>query len=171
MTSIVRTLRDWMRGIPKDAPLDYTQITEDLYIGAWPTKYNVDVIQSLGVTVILSTILESVDKELGQPPLQLVKMRMTDSIPNHPYYPTKTLMRGVDAALTAFERGEKVMVFCKSGRHRSAATSCCILIGRGYGAEEAMELVKSKRSEADLNPAIRKRIEQFEQEWRQRQEL
>ena len=171
MTSIVRTIRDWMRGIPKDAPLDYTQITTDLYIGAWPTKYNVDTIQSLDVTVILSTILESVDNELGQPPLQLVKMRMTDSIPNHPYYPTKTLMRGVDAALAAFERGEKVMVFCKSGRHRSAATSCCILIGRGYGAEEAMELVESRRTEADLNPAIRKRIERFEQEWRQRQEL
>jgi protein-tyrosine phosphatase len=171
MTSLVRTIRDWMRGIPKDAPLDYTQITSDLYIGAWPTKYNVETIEELGVTVVISTILESVDKELGQPPLQLVKMRMTDSIPNHPYYPTKTLMRGVDAALAAFERGEKVMVFCKSGRHRSAATSCCILIGRGYRAEEAMELVESKRSEADLNPAIRKRIERFEQEWRQRQEL
>jgi protein-tyrosine phosphatase len=160
-----------MRGIPKDAPLDYTQITSHLYIGAWPTKYNVDTIKALGVTVVLSTILERVDKELGQPPLQLVKMRMTDSIPNHPYYPTKTLMRGVDAALAAFERGEKVMVFCKSGRHRSAATSCCILIGRRYGADQAMELVESKRAEADLNPAIRRRIERFEQEWLQRQDL
>ena len=103
MPSLIRTIRDWMHGIPKDAPLDYTQITGDLYIGAWPTKYNVDTIQSLGVTVVLSTILESVDKELGQPPLQLVKMRMTDAIPNRPYYPTKTLMRGVDAALAAFE--------------------------------------------------------------------
>ena len=171
MPSLVRTIRDWMRGIPKDAPLDYTQITSDLYIGAWPTKYNVDTIQSLGVTVVLSTILESVDKELGQPPLQLVKMRMTDAIPNRPYYPTKTLMRGVDAALAAFERGEKVMVFCKSGRHRSAATSACILIGQGYGADDAIALVQSKRSEADLNPSIRQRIERFEQEWRQRQDL
>jgi hypothetical protein len=47
-------------------------------------------------------------------------MRMTDSIPNYPYYPTKTLMRGVDAALAAFERGEKVIFFCISDRHRSA---------------------------------------------------
>ena len=111
MTSLVRTIRDWIRGIPKDAPLDYSQITSELYVGAWPTKYNVDMIQSLGVTAVLSTILESVDKELGQSPLQLVKMRMTDAIPNRPHYPTKTLMRGVDAALAAFERGEKVMVF------------------------------------------------------------
>lgn len=168
MRSIVRTIRDWMRNIPKDAPLDYTQITSELYIGAWPTKYNVDTIQSLDVSVVLSTILESVDKELGQPPLKLVKMRMTDVIPKRPYYPTKTLMRGVDAALAAFERGEKVMVFCKSGRHRSAATSCCILIGQGYSANDAIELVESKRSEADLNPPIRRRIERFEQEWQQR---
>lgn len=169
MTSLVRTVLDRVRGIPKDAPLDYSQITSDLYIGAWPTKYNVDTIKSLGVTVVLSTILERVDKELGKPPLQLVKIGMTDSIPFRPYYPTKTLMRGVDAALAAFERGEKVMVFCKTGRHRSAATSCCILIGQGYGAEEAMELVESKRAEADLNPGIRRRIERFEQEWQERQ--
>ena len=93
---------------------------------------------------------------------------MTDSVPFRPYYPTKKLMKGVDAALAAFERGEKVMVFCKSGRHRSAATSCCILIGRGYGAEEAMDLVESKRAKADLYPGIRKRIKRFEQEWQQR---
>jgi protein-tyrosine phosphatase len=78
------------------------------------------------------------------------------------------LIRGVDAALAAFERGEKVMVFCKSGRHRSADTSCCVLIGQGYRADDAIELVESKRTEADLNPPIRKRIERFEQEWRQR---
>ena len=167
MTSLIRTVRDWIRHIPKDAPLNYTQITDNLYIGAWPTKYNVATIQSLGITLILSTILENVDKELGNPPLRLVKMRMTDAIPNRPYYPTKTLMRGVNAAVAAFENGEKVMVFCKSGRHRSAATSCCILIGQGYTADDAIKLVESKRSEADLNPPIRKRIEEFEQEWQQ----
>ena len=167
MTSLIRTIRDWIRHIPKDAPLNYTQITDNLYIGAWPTKYNVETIKSLGVTLILSTILESVDKELGNPPLRLVKMRMTDAIPNRPYYPTKTLMRGVNAAVAAFKNGEKVMVFCKSGRHRSAATSCCILIGQGCTADDAIKLVESKRSESDLNPPIRKRIEEFEQEWRQ----
>jgi len=167
MRSIVRTFRDWMRHIPKDAPLEYSQITDNLYIGAWPTKYNVETIQSLGVTLVISTILERVDKELGEPPLRLVKMRMTDMIPKRPYYPTKTLMRGVNAALDAFDKGEKVMVFCKSGRHRSAATSCCILIGQGYSADEAIKLVESKRPEADFNLPIRKRIERFEQEWRE----
>lgn len=165
MTSLIRTIRDWMRGIPKDAPLEYSQITDDLYIGAWPTKYNVDTIQSLGIKLVISTILENVDKELGQPPLRLVKMRMSDAIPKRPYYPTKTLMRGVNAAMEAFENGEKVMVFCKSGRHRSVTTACCILVGRGYEAEEAISLVENKRPQADLNDALRKRIKSFEQAW------
>lgn len=74
-------------------------------------------------------------------------------------------MRGVKAAMAAFENGEKVMVFCKSGRHRSVTTACCILIGQGYGAAEAINLVESKRSQADLNDALRKRIKTFEQAW------
>ena len=78
-------------------------------------------------------------------------------------------MKGVKAALAAFERGEKVMAFCKSGRHRSAATSACILIGQGYRADDAIELVKSKRSAADFRPAICQRIERFEQQWTQQQ--
>lgn len=165
MTSLIRTIRDLLRGIPKDAPLDYTQITDDLYIGAWPTKYNIETIKGLGVTLILSTILESVDKELGEPPLRLVKMRMTDAIPNRPYYPTKTLLRGVNAAVDAFDQGEKVMVFCKSGRHRSVTTACCILVGQGYTSDAAIELVESKRSQSDLNPALRQRIVDFEETW------
>ena len=53
-----------MRGFPKDAPLDYSQIAENIYIGAWPTKYNVETIKSLGVTRIIATILffEKTDK-------------------------------------------------------------------------------------------------------------
>lgn len=167
MASLVRTARDKLHGTPKDAPLEYTQITDNLYIGAWPTKYNVDAIIALNIKLLLSTILESVDKELGQPPLQLVKMRMSDALPKKPYYPTKKLMRGVKAALAAFSDGEKVMVFCKSGRHRSATTACCILIGQGYSAKKAIKLVKSKRKQADLNDALIKRIETFEQAWQE----
>ena len=57
------------------------------------------------------------------------------------------------------------MVFCKSGRHRSVTTACCILVGQGYGAEEAISLVESKRPQADLNDALRHRIKTFEQVW------
>jgi hypothetical protein len=47
--------------------------------------------------------------------------------------------------------------------------ACCILIGMGYSAEEAMALVESKREVADPRAwYIRARIEKFERSWRKR---
>jgi hypothetical protein len=103
-----------MHGTPKDAPLEYSQITDDLYIGAWPTKYNIDTIQSPGVTLVLSTILESVNKELGQPPLRLVKIRMKDALPNHPYYPTESLMRRATRPWRRLRMGKRGWFFANS---------------------------------------------------------
>jgi hypothetical protein len=46
------------------------------------------------------------------------------------------------------------------------AMACCILIARGYTAEDAMRLVKEKRDKADPYISyIRRRIEKFESNW------
>ena len=162
--SLVRKLRDWWRDIPEDIPLDYSQITNNLYIGAWPTKHDFETIKTLGVTLVISTILEQVDKELGEPPLKLLKLRMTDAF-YWPLYPSGTLERGVEAALAAFEKGQTVMVFCKSGRHRSATLSSCILVAQGYTTDQAVQIVEENRPEADINPRLHQRIKKFEQYW------
>ncbi len=164
MTSIVRIVRDWWRGIPKDVALDSSQIIENLYIGAWPTKYNVEEIKALDVRLVISTILESVDKELGDPPLTLLKVRFTDAF-YYPIYPINKMITAVEHALPVLRAGEGVMVFCKSGRHRSAAMSSCILIGLGHSAEEAIQIVTETRSQADLNERIQGRIKKFEKAW------
>lgn len=78
----------------------------------------------------------------------------------------RDLMRGVNATMAAFENGEKVMVFCESGRHRRVAMACCILVTKGYKAGEAMQLAKEKREKADPYAGyIRKQIEIFETDW------
>ena len=164
MTSIVRIVRDWWRGIPKDVALDSSQIIENLYIGAWPTKYNIEEIKALEVRLVISTILESVDKELGEPPLTLIKLRFTDAF-YYPIYPIKKMIEGVEHAIPVLRAGEGVMVFCKSGRHRSAAMSCCILIGMGHSTEEAMRIVIKSRPQADLNERIQGRIKKFNKDW------
>jgi protein tyrosine phosphatase (PTP) superfamily phosphohydrolase (DUF442 family) len=167
MRSIVRTFRDKFRGIPKDAPLDYSPIIENLYIGAWPTRYNVETIKSLGVRLIISTILEKPDKELGEPPLRLVRVRATD-MGKRLIFPDSQIMKGVEAALPALEAGEGVMVFCKAGKHRSATLTACILVGLGYPADDAIRTVEQARSKADFKDSHRQRIRSFEQLWREK---
>ncbi len=79
------------------------------------------------------------------------------------------LWRGVRAAIPVIDRGEKVLIHCKSGVHRSVAMSACILIARGLPAGEAMQLIVDQRPVADPHaPHIESRIRLFEQEWLRR---
>lgn len=164
MTSIIRLIRDKMRGIPKDVPLDYSQITENLYIGAWPTKVHREKIISLGVTLVIATILERIDRELGQPPLTLVHTRANDLGPRL-IYPTNQLMKGVEPAVTTIQNDGKVMVFCKAGMHRSATMSACVLVGLGHSSDEAIKIVEAGREKAEIKETHRKTIQKFEQTW------
>lgn len=164
MTSLVRLIRDKVRGIPKDVPLDYSQITENLYIGAWPTKYHREKIISLGVSLVIATILERIDKELDEPPLTLIHTRATDLGPRL-IYPTGQLMKGVKPAVAAIQNGDKVMVFCKAGKHRSATMTACVLVGLGHTTDEAIKIVEAGRSEAEIKETHRETIHKFEEAW------
>lgn len=169
MRSIIRALRDKLKGIPPDVPLDYSRITDNLYIGAWPTRYNVETIKSLGVRLIISTILEKPDRELNELPLRLVRVRATDMGPRL-IFPDSQILKGVEAALPVLQAGEGVMVFCKAGKHRSATLTACVLVGMGYSADEAMRMVDEARPQAEFKAAHQQRIRSFEQIWRERQE-
>jgi protein-tyrosine phosphatase len=80
--------------------------------------------------------------------------------------PVASLQRGVDAALPVIKDGGGVLAHCRYGIHRSAAMACCVLVGMGSTAEQAMQQVKEKRPIADPYIwYIRKRIEKFERHW------
>ena len=80
--------------------------------------------------------------------------------------PIKTLEKGVRAAIPVIQNGDSVLVHCKAGIHRSVAQAACVLIGMGYTADDAMQLIKEKRAVADPDAGyIKKRIYKFENEW------
>lgn len=164
MTSLIRLIRDKIRGIPKDVPLDYSQITDSLYIAAWPTKYHREKIVSLGVTMIIATILERTDKELNQPPLTLVHTRGSD-VGSRLIYPTSQIMKGVKPAVAAIQNGSKVMVFCKAGKHRSATMTACVMVGLGHTTDDAIKIVEAGREQAEIKETHRETIRKFEQAW------
>lgn len=145
---------------------DISQITEYLYVSAWPESKHVDEILAKNIRLILSMNWIIPARSLRQVPLHLIWLPTFDS-PLTPI-PLSVLRRGVRAALPVIQNGYSVLVHCRYGVHRSVAMACCVLIGMGFGAEAAMQLVKEHRPAADPYVwYIRSRILKFESQWKQ----
>jgi len=151
--------------MPKISSPDVSAITDYLYISAWPRGDHAEEIRDLNVRLILSMHWIRPSRTLGHPPVRLLWLPTIDK-PLVPM-PISILQRGVEAALPVIKDGYRVLVHCKAGVHRSVAMACCVLIGMGQTADEAMQLVKQKREVADPDAGyIQRRIYKFEQHWR-----
>ena len=145
-------------------PFEYSQITENLYIAAWPTGEDFETIKNLGVRLIINMDWVPIDKELVKPPIQALELTEIDT----PLTPMsmENLWKGVRAAQPVLAAGDAVMVYCKGGVHRSVVMACCILISQGFTAEEAMARVKERRPVADpYSEHYKSRILKFAEAW------
>lgn len=144
--------------------MDISQITDQLYIAAHPKSEDVEAIKSLNVRLIINMIFHRPAREFSRAPFELLTLRTFDS----PYLliPVKKLVRGVETALPVLASGQSVLIYCREGRHRSVAMTCCILVGMGKTADEAMHLVKERRDKADPQAThIQSQIRKFERYW------
>ena len=146
-------------------PFEYSQITDQLYVAAWPTGEDYDALNDLGVRLVINMDWVPADKKLDQSPLSVLALTEIDT----PLTPMsmENIWKGVNRAQETFDEGDRVMVYCKGGVHRSVVMACCILISQGYTAEEAMARVKERRPVADPYSEHHKaRILKFEGEWK-----
>jgi hypothetical protein len=149
---------------PSINSLDFSQITDYLYISAWPRSDNAEEIRSLNVRLILSMHWIKPAKTLGKPPVRLLWLPTFDN-PLMPM-PISTLTHGVKAAIPIIKDGYRILVHCRAGVHRSVAMACCVLIGMGFTPDAAMQLVIQKRAVADPRAwYIEPRIYRFGQVW------
>jgi dual specificity MAP kinase phosphatase len=150
----------------KSSP-DVTSITDYLYISAFPRGNHAEEIRAMNVRLILSMHWLRPSRLLGHPPVRMYWLPTIDT-PLTPM-PIFVLRRGVEAALPVIRDGYRVLVHCRAGVHRSVAMACCVLIGMGQTADEAMELVTQKRAVADPRAwYIERQIYKFERDWRTR---
>lgn len=145
--------------------MDFSKITECLYIGDTPAREEYDLLRNLGVHLVIDMRFDwRPPDDLHQPPLQFLWLRTFDN-PVMPI-PIRSLMRGVRAALETFKEGGKVYTHCARGRHRGVAMGAAILIALGYGPQEAIELIKLRRPVADPDIFyIHRRILRFAHAW------
>ena len=146
--------------------MDYSKISDDLYIAASPKGSDAAAISQLEVRLVICMIAHRRPAaEFDAPPLSALWLRTFDFflLP----IPVDLLERGVRAALPVIESGHGVLTYCQAGRHRSVAMGAAILIGQGYAADEAMALIARRRARADPYAGhIERQIRKFETRWR-----
>jgi protein-tyrosine phosphatase len=145
--------------------MDFSKITDTLFIGDTPLRDDYDSLRNLGVRLVINMRLEKRPaRDPHQSPLKLLWLPTVDS-PGL-VIPIRSLLRGARAALQTFCEGGKVYVHCAKGRHRGVAMGAAILIALGYDPDEAIELIKLRRPTADPDIFyIRSRILRFARAW------
>lgn len=145
--------------------MDYSAISDTLFIGTTPETDDYDTLRELGVQLVINMRAEQrPHPDKHQPPLATLWLRTYDLflLP----IPIDALRRGVEAALAAQANGGKVYAHCAAGVHRSVVMGAAILIAQGHTADEAMRLIKQRRPEADPDAwYIRWRIRRFAAAW------
>jgi len=146
--------------------MNFSKITDDLFIGTTPLVKDYQRLHDLGVRLVINMRWEHrLRPDTHTRPMSLLWLRTIDS----PFFPIpiRALQRGTRAALETIRGGGKVYVHCAGGRHRGVAMGAAILIAQGHDPREAMDLIKAKRRIADPYIFyIRWRILRFAQKWK-----
>jgi dual specificity MAP kinase phosphatase len=149
----------------KIAAMEFSKITEDLFIGTTPSAKDYNLLRDLGVGLVINMRWDHrLRPDKHTKPLSLLWLRTIDS----PFFPIPIhiLQHGAQAALKAIYAGGKVYTHCAYGRHRGAAMGAAILIAQGMDPESAMDLIEERRSFADPRAFyIRPRILKFALQW------
>jgi protein tyrosine phosphatase (PTP) superfamily phosphohydrolase (DUF442 family) len=145
--------------------MDFSPITNDIYIGTTPKATDYDLLRELGVKLVINMRFGRSPYPDSHPePLDFLWLRTLDS----PFMliPIQMLIKGTLAALETIQKGGKVYSHCAKGRHRSVAMGAAILIAQGYSPESAMNLIKLQRPISDPGLFyVRSRIFQFAHHW------
>ena len=128
--------------------MEFSQITDHLYIGTTPRSEAYHQLRSLGVRLVINMRVERPPhRDFHNPPLPVLWLPTFDS-PLIPI-PLRSLHKGVVVALQTLQEGGKVYVHCAQGVHRGVAMGAAILIALGYAPQEAMQLIRQRRKSAD----------------------
>ena len=147
--------------------MNFSQITDHLFIGNTPALNDYDQLRELGIRLIINMrFSRGPAADSHAQPISTLWLRSIDS----PFFPIsiQKLIHGAQTALETIRNGGKVYTHCAYGRHRGVAMGACVLIAQGHDPLEAMQLITERRSVADpFAYYIRPRILKFANEWNQ----
>ena len=146
--------------------MNFSIITDDLFIGTMPSLTDYDNLRDLGIRLVINMrFSRGPVPDPHYSPIQLLWLRSIDS----PFFPIsiQKLILGAQAALETIRKGGKVYTHCAYGRHRGVAMGASVLIAQGHSPEDAMKLIASRRAVADPYAFyIKNRILKFASQWK-----
>ena len=141
--------------------MDMTWVTDRIAIGGgiWTEDKMIEVVRA-GVTHIINMQIEFDDTRLAEPYGVQVLWNPTDD--DFRPKPVKLFERGVRFALAALDEEEsKLFIHCAAGVHRAPMMALAVFRALGWGLEEAMEVIESRRHVVDFAPVYIDSVENF----------
>ena len=170
-----RTTALWAyaRGVPyiTGVPiLRYSRVTPALYVGPQHRANGKRALAQAGIAYILNMRSEFDDAThnltLDTPP----DGSPTDARASYCHLPTPDdaapsmahLAEGIAFIESAIDGGGKVYIHCSAGVGRAPTMAAAYLIRRGYGADDALDLIRSARPFITVTPPQMRRLRELE---------
>ncbi len=141
--------------------MDMSWVTTRIAVGGgiWNDEKMIEVVRA-GVTHIIDMQIEFDDTRLAEPYGIKVLWNATDD--DFRSKPAELFRRGVEFALEALDDAEsRVFIHCAAGVHRAPMMALAVLRAMGFGLEDAMDMIQSRRSVVDFADVYVESVENF----------
>ena len=141
--------------------MDMTWVTDRIAVGGgiWNDEKMIEVARA-GITHIIDMQIEWDDTALALPYGIRVLWNPTDD--DFRRKPAELFQRGVEFALTALDDAEtRLFIHCAAGVHRAPMMALAVLRAMGFAAEDAMEMIQSRRKVTDFADVYVQSVEDF----------
>jgi protein-tyrosine phosphatase len=141
--------------------MDMTWVTSRIAVGGgiWNDEKMIEVVRA-GVTHIIDMQIEWDDTKLAAPYGVKVLWNATDD--DFRPKPPELFQRGVDFALQALDDAEsKVFIHCAAGVHRAPMMTLAVLRAMGFGLQDALDMIQSRRPVVDFADVYLESVEEF----------
>ena len=155
---------DWpQRAAPTGScrDMDMTWVTDRIAVGGgiWTDEKMVEVARA-GITHIIDMQIEWDDTELARPYGIRVLWNPTDD--DFQPKPPELFQRGVEFALAALDDSEsRLFIHCAAGVHRAPMMTLAVLRAMGFGPDDALDMIESRRRVADFADVYVESVEVF----------
>jgi len=144
--------------LPKFLLLPFVRITPHLFVGPQINRRGwLSLRQRHNITSVVNLRVESDDRERGIEPEHYLWLPTID----HTSPTVEQLHRAAEFISERIDAGEGVYIHCAAGVGRAPLTAAAYLILQGYGVDEALDLLRTRRPFISQSPNQRARLIQF----------